>query len=73
MTDRALRRVVAEILDGLRHGYFEVTVSCEVIAQGRRRLVLRAGKSYQFVVPPDDCTPGTVTGDPRHADALDAD
>jgi hypothetical protein len=54
-TDGALRRVLAEICDGLRHGYFQFTVTCEVIGQGRRRLQLRAGKHYQFVIPADEC------------------
>jgi len=53
--DRALRRVLAEIHDGLRHGFFEFTLTCEVIGQDRRRLTLRAGKSYQFVIPKEDC------------------
>ena len=28
--DRALRRVLSEIDEGLHHGYFEFTLSCEV-------------------------------------------
>ena len=31
--DRALDRVLAEIHDGLRHGYFEFTLTCEVVGQ----------------------------------------
>jgi hypothetical protein len=42
--DRMLDRLVTEIVDGLRHGYFEFRVTCEVIGQERRRLILRAGK-----------------------------
>lgn len=53
--ERALRHVLAEIRDGLRHGHFEYVLTCEVIGQGRRRLVLRAGKSYQFVLPVEEC------------------
>ena len=53
--DRALRRVVAEIVDGLRHGYFDFAVTCEVISQERRRLVLRAGKTHQFLIPKNEC------------------
>ena len=44
--DPALQRVLAEIHAGLRHGRFEYTLTCEVIGQGRRRLVLHAGKNY---------------------------
>ncbi len=51
----AIQRVVAEIEAGLRHGYFDYSVTCEVVGHGRRRLVLRAGKSYQFVIPAEEC------------------
>jgi hypothetical protein len=53
--DRALTRIMAEIDAGLRHGYFEYEISCEVIGHRRRRLILRAGKTYQFVIPSDEC------------------
>ena len=53
--EHAFRRVMAEIHDGLRHGHFEFVLTCEVIGHERRRLTLRAGKSYQFVIPKDDC------------------
>jgi hypothetical protein len=71
--DRALSRIVAEIHDGLRHGFFEYVVSCEIVGQDRRRLTLRAGKSYQFVIPKDECVSSTtsratpVTGAPTIA------
>lgn len=55
MLDRALRRVLAEIQDGLRHGFFDFSLTCEVIGQERRRMTLRAGKSHQFVIPKEDC------------------
>jgi hypothetical protein len=53
--DLAIRRIVAEIAAGLRHGYFDFRVTCEVIGQGRRRLVFHAGKTYQFLIPVADC------------------
>jgi hypothetical protein len=53
--DRALSRIIAEIHDGLCHGFFEITVTCEVIGQERRRLILKAGKTHQFVIPKEDC------------------
>jgi hypothetical protein len=65
-TDRALRRIVAEIVDGLQHGHFRFEISSEVIGQGRRRLILNAGKSYQFVIPSHECVAsehGNVGGD----------
>jgi hypothetical protein len=69
--DRVLRRVMGEIRDGLRHGYFEFTLSSEIIGDGRRRLQLRAGKNYQFVIPADECD--TDSSDLRDEGALDSD
>ena len=51
----ALTRIVAEIHDGLRHGFFEYTLTCEIIGGERRRLTLRAGKSHQFIIPREEC------------------
>jgi hypothetical protein len=61
--DRALRRIIAELHDGLRHGYFEYTITCEVVTQARRRLTLHAGKSYQFVIPAQECEPRPIPPD----------
>jgi hypothetical protein len=62
--ERALQHVLAEIHAGLRHGYFEYTLSCEVTSQGRRCLLLRAGKHYRFVIPADECESTARPGDP---------
>jgi hypothetical protein len=62
--NRALARVLAEIDDGLRHGYFEYTLTCEVIGHARRRLTLHAGKNHQFVIPIEDCVPATPSATP---------
>jgi len=58
--DVALQRVLAEIHAGLRHGYFEFSLTCEVVGHGRRRLILHAGKTYQFLIPEDECVRPTV-------------
>src|SRR5262245_29509090 len=68
--DRALARVLAEIHTGLKHGYFDFLLTGEIIGQGRRRLTLRAGKNYQFVIPAADCESGDGSlGDLRHGGA----
>jgi hypothetical protein len=48
---QALQKLESEVLEGLGHGFFELSVSCEVIKDGKRRLTIKAGKSYQFVIP----------------------
>lgn len=70
--DRALHRIVAEILDGLRHGYFEFRVTCEVIGHGRRRLTLHAGKSHQFVIPSDECEQTDRSNNPHDRSVVDS-
>jgi len=62
---RALSRVVAEIEEGLRHGYFQYTLTCEIIGHERRRLTLRAGKSHQFVISKEDCVRWAEQSDSR--------
>ena len=70
---RALGRVVAEIHDGLRHGFFEFTLTCEVVGQERRRLTLRAGKNHQFVIPKEECVRSAgFPGDSRNRSDTDA-
>ena len=43
-TDRALRRIVAEIVDGLRHGYFEFSLTRQL-----RKTVPRGTDHAQIV------------------------
>jgi hypothetical protein len=62
--DQALQKIVSEILAGIDHGFFEFTVSCEIVNGGRRRLTLRAGKSYQFLLPKEECVPQPTTATP---------
>jgi hypothetical protein len=51
---RALDYVRRQLLDGLRHGFFECTISCEIIKDRKRRLLVKAGKSEQFTIPADE-------------------
>jgi hypothetical protein len=51
---QALDKIEVEILDGLRHGYFELSVSCEIVKNEKRRLVIKSGKSHQFYILPGE-------------------
>jgi hypothetical protein len=48
---RALQKLEQLVLDGLRHGFFDCTVSIETIKEHKRRLVIKAGRSYSFIIP----------------------
>lgn len=50
----ALDCLLALVVDGLRHGFFEYSIECEVANGGKRHLVIRAGKSHKFTIPADE-------------------
>ncbi len=53
--DEFFTQLLSELLQGLRHGFFELEITGEIgKGGGARLLVLRAGKSFRFVVPEDE-------------------
>ena len=42
------------MVEGLRHGFFECVIACEIGRCGKRQLVIRAGKSHKFIIPEDE-------------------
>ena len=52
--ERALMKVTAELREGLKHGFFEYRVRCEIAKGRRRELVLEAGKKYKFIIPEEE-------------------
>ena len=49
-----LDRLERLVIDGLKHGFFDYSIACEITNGGRRKLVISAGKSYKFTIPEDD-------------------
>ncbi len=50
----ALDRLEALVVDGLKHGFFDYSIACEIANGGKRQLVIRAGKSHKFTIPKDE-------------------
>ncbi|MFI5366712.1 MAG: hypothetical protein ACHQ4J_13935 [Candidatus Binatia bacterium] len=50
----ALDHVRDQLIDGLRHGFFTFTITCELVKDRKRRLVVTTGKSEQFTIPADE-------------------
>jgi hypothetical protein len=50
----ALDRLEALVVEGLKHGFFEYSIACEIAHGGKRHLVIRAGKSHKFTIPEDE-------------------
>jgi hypothetical protein len=67
----AIARLLAELNAGLQHGFFEYQLTCEIIGQGRRRLTIHAGKTYQFTIPASECVhvvSGPTDDSPKRSD-----
>ncbi len=47
----ALAQLETLVIDGLRHGFCEYAITCELGKGGKRHLVIRAGKSHKFTIP----------------------
>jgi hypothetical protein len=49
----AMAKVTEIMLDGLRHGFFDMAITCEIGTDQKRILTVKSGKSHRFVVPFD--------------------
>ena len=50
----ALNQIAGLVVDGVTHGFFEYSITCEIANGGKRHVVIRAGKSHKFTIPEDD-------------------
>ena len=50
----ALRHIEKVLTEGLRHGFFDCSIACEITSGRKRQLVIRAGKSHMFTIPEDE-------------------
>ena len=50
----ALDQIEGLVVDGLKHGFFDYSIACEVANGGKRQLVIRAGKSHKFTIHEDE-------------------
>ena len=53
-TDAALAHLERIVVDGLRHGFFDCGITCEIGVGRKRHLVIRAGKSEKFIISEDE-------------------
>ena len=52
--DAMFSRLQEILMDGLRHGFFSCRVTCELVKDRKRRVVIEAGKSHQFTIREED-------------------
>jgi hypothetical protein len=50
----ALELIEALLVEGIKHGHFDYLLTCETGKNGRRLLIVKAGKSHKFsIMEPD--------------------
>jgi hypothetical protein len=42
------------VIEGLKHGFFDYSIACEIGNGGKRHLVIRAGKSHKFTIAKEE-------------------
>jgi len=52
--DQAKECLIREIDDGLRHGFFDLAVTCETVNGKKRQLTIKAGKNHRFTIPKEE-------------------
>lgn len=50
---KLLERMKQEIMSGLRHGFFDFSLTGE-FKQGKHHVTLKAGKNHKFTIAPED-------------------
>jgi hypothetical protein len=46
--------IEALLVEGIKHGHFDYSMTCETGSNGRRLLIVKAGKSHKFsIMEPD--------------------
>lgn len=50
----AMACLVRAVVEGLNHGFFECSITGEVVSGGKRQMMIRAGKSHKFTFPEDE-------------------
>jgi hypothetical protein len=50
----AFERLDSLLIDGLCHGFFEISISCQLIGGKKRELTIKAFKSYRFTIPENE-------------------
>jgi hypothetical protein len=48
--EAACERMARELMSGVKHGFFEMTVTVQVSHPGKKAITIKAGKCFRFVV-----------------------
>ena len=51
---KVFEQLANEIKSGVKHGFFEYQINCEVVKENKRKITIKTGKSYQYYISEDD-------------------
>ena len=46
--------MLANIISGIKHGFFKCEIECETVKGKKRQITYKAGKSHKFIIEDDD-------------------
>lgn len=52
--EQATGQIQQLVIEGLKHGFFDMNIHVSTVQANRRQLVVEAGKSYQYVIRESD-------------------
>jgi len=47
--EEMLEKLRTEVLTCVKHGFFEISIVGELIKEGKRKVIIKSGKSHQFI------------------------
>ena len=50
----AFTHIEKVVVEGLRHGFFDCSITCEITSGGKRRVCVRSGNNHMFMIPEDE-------------------
>ena len=49
-----LAHIEKVIVDGLRHGFFDCSITCKLVSGRKREVVIGVSKSHKFTIPEEE-------------------
>ena len=49
-----LTKILHDIFDGIKHGFFECEIDCNIVQGKKRQITYKAGKSHKITIPEEE-------------------
>jgi hypothetical protein len=48
-------KLTEAVREGLEHGFFELHLTCEIVKDRKRQVLVHSGRMFKFIIPESDC------------------